>query len=141
MGTRDTFCQRVYDAEDSVLALNHQDYYTIAQAQAWIDRFIRSKWCNRRWGRLARVPVVPSKAISYKACADARGIWLGIRALDRPYIVLHELAHVITDRLGVREAAHGRTFCRVLIALVGHCVSKRACLALAAALAMRNVPI
>ncbi len=142
MGTRDSFCQRVYDAEDSVLALCHEDYYTIAQAQAWINRFIRSKWCKRRWGKLDAIPVeFAPRVTAWKGSADVFGITLAPRALDRPYIVIHELAHVITDRLRVREASHGPIFLRVLVALVGRFVGKRAMLGLLAALAMRNVPM
>lgn len=118
---RDTHRQRVYDAEDDCSLLTADQAYTIAQAQAWVNSWRRGAWARARFNAKALRPI-PIKALAhdkrYIAKANDVEIDLGLAALNRPYVLLHELAHVMIMRTANNAAPHGRAWRALVLELV-----------------------
>ncbi len=129
-----------YLAEDGIRALTYRSWYTLTQAQAWVNRFLRSAWALAQWPRrvLRRIGVKALRLRSLIAQADRDDIHLAPPALARPFVVLHELAHVVAIR-AYRCFTHGARWRTVLLALVGRYVGKVAQAALVRAYKRRGL--
>jgi hypothetical protein len=143
MPARDTHRQRIYDAEQATCALQFRSAFTLAQAKRWLARFVRSTWARKRWGKAVRhVPLyLNPKLVEWGGQANAMGIELASFSFDHPYIVIHELAHVIADRIKPSQAGHGPLWLGIVRELIGHYIGEDALDEFDEELSARHVPI
>lgn len=137
---RDTYKQRVYDAENAAFAGSRIDLPEMADLERYVeevrvhpevyDRYPRTRGAafKVRDGRGRR-----------SACASPlrRAIWMP-RWSRKRHIVLHELAHVLDASTG--EPGHGPTFVATYVHLVGVMLGEKARRRLVDELNARNVP-
>ncbi len=123
---RDPDAAACYVAEDSVKALTYKTWYSVEQAQEWVDKLLRSAWACALWPLkcLRRIVVKVNKRLrNYVGQAWRGAIELATFGLDRPFIVLHELAHILAGR-AYRSRGHCARWRGVLVALVGRFVGR-----------------
>ncbi len=140
---RDTHRERIYAAELATKPLCYRSDFTVEQVSRWLERFRASSWARKRWSAkvLRAIPVKVNRRLhAFGGQADATGIELAADALDNPYLVLHELAHVLADRMNPKGAGHGVSWLRVVRALIGRYVGKQALRLFDAELSRRGVP-
>lgn len=99
----------------------------IEACQQYVDWILGSAWFQRRWGTGWRVDVVQKSGGS--AYGGSRGhkrgrMTLPVFARSEP-VILHELAHVLTNHDQL-IAHHGPEFCGVYLELVRYAVGKEA---------------
>jgi putative metallohydrolase (TIGR04338 family) len=98
-------------------------YADLKDVKAYVDKLVGSAWFKRRWPNVRSVEVNDGRG---RQSAGGEGGWRRQitlpRHMRRQEIVLHELAHVLTDaEFGRKNAApHGREFARTLLTLVRH---------------------
>lgn len=138
---RDSQRKKVYIAEDAAMrwtSTPRSELMTIKECQAFIDKVMSSKWLRSQpdlAGRIAAIDkrggvVVIAGRGRANATFDVRysqswgevyretrpSISAGTRT-RQPYILLHELAHILDSSSG---AWHGWQFCDILLRLVKH---------------------
>lgn len=122
---RDTQRARVYAAERRAFVppgTGHiretpRDFEDVRHADEYIETIRTSKWLATHYPRAAMSPV---RIISGRGCnATESRIMLARWGLVK-WVVLHELAHTVTDRHHRYETlpGHGREFARIYLALV-----------------------
>lgn len=118
---RDSQRQRLYDAERRV---NHgQDYKSIHDCQARVDKITHSRWWKSRYGVPYNVDVRPGRGHRH-ATANAM-----LRVIQLPLwarydlVICHELAHLVVSS---KHPAHGPKFAREMIAIVDRWMGKEA---------------
>lgn len=138
---RDSQRQKVYNAErvldHSPSTLEHdrrerlsptvyRTYASQETCQAFVDRVVRSRFwgsmlakTTRSWlnGPPRKVTVGPGKGHRKATAYGLSHIELPIWA-RKDWVILHELAHCLTDAMYARTAPHGREFCSVYLKLV-----------------------
>ncbi len=123
--------QRLYRVEDVAPILAVERIRTIASVRKWVQSILVGAWARRRWPARVRRPIKitldNSKGYSY---GDSECIELVSCHRDRKAVVLHELAHVVTSRLGDRYAAHGTRWLKEYKALLRRFVGLKALKAL-----------
>lgn len=121
---RDSQRSKLYEAERVLDGwINPDGMPTLSEhlddAQDWIDEVTAEAWFQRRWGRM-QVRLVPGRGNN----AMYRGrIMLSPWGRSRPYVLLHELAHVLVPN---KYAGHGPEFCATYLTLVEFVLGKEA---------------
>lgn len=158
---------RIYRAEDKAAANCPATPLdgTLAGAQAYVDRIIRSAWWKRtcplygdswngRYWPITRVNVLKGRQggglafYGVRVRTDRRreveatirlghGDLHGCPAIADPWVILHELAHIMAARDGHR--GHGRGFARYFLLTVERWLGSDAAKALRAAYAAEGV--
>ncbi len=144
MGQRDTYRARIYEAETATPALCYRQDFTLAQAERWANGWRRAKWARKLWPAKIRRSVwvqLNARLTAWGGQAGSEGIELAPDSLDSPYLVLHELAHVIADRLKPNGPGHGPVWLGVVRLLIGKYIGRRALSDFDKQLAKRHVPI
>lgn len=121
---RDSQRQKVYDAED---AIHGKDLPTVPEMQEYIDAILRKRWFKNRYPNIKQVKVQDGRG-RRRAVGIYRWTYSIIkmpRWARCEMVLLHELAHVVTDgRKGVfgaskhAVASHGPEFARNFLDLV-----------------------
>jgi putative metallohydrolase (TIGR04338 family) len=121
---RDSQRTRLYTAE-RVIRKQGRTFDSIEEIQAYVDRLTASAWWKRRYPE-RKITVVPK----HHGAATA---WSWRSRIEMPRwswceaVVLHEVAHIATDRkYGSSAAAHGREYARTFLELVRHKMGKDA---------------
>lgn len=149
---------RVYRAENLAAHLHYVDLLdgSLQAAQEYCDRICRSAW----WGRnykpgpnvLPRVIVLRGRnggGAAFRGAKVYRRYWhphirlgtaectaAGRPAIADPWVILHELAHIMS---GTDESGHGREFARCLMLLVRRWLGPDAAAALREGYTVENV--
>jgi putative metallohydrolase (TIGR04338 family) len=135
---RDAQRQRLYRAEWEFRGKNNDGphagriFTSIAEVQAYTDRLLAEKWFQRRWCTPKRIDI-EAKHHGAATAWPSRGLISMPKWAWCEQILLHEIAHCITDRYYVgfdRVAIHGREFAAINLELVGHKQGKAAAEAL-----------
>lgn len=126
---RDSQRSKVYRAECIALADRSERLETVPEMQQYVDKILRSRWFKGKWDYLA-IQVKDGRGRS-RACGGYYGFGTGYIKMPKwsrtRYVVLHEMAHVITGMEHRSEGTiHGRRFMRVYLALVGRWMGKAA---------------
>lgn len=120
---RDSQKQKLCDAESCFR--NHTEgrkFNSLAEAQAYADKFLKSAWVERRWGKQDKITIeeIPSGDASARKCA--KKIWLPRSWAFNEVVLLHELCHIVHPYgTGV---SHGRYFARSFLEAIGHKLGK-----------------
>jgi putative metallohydrolase (TIGR04338 family) len=128
---RDYQRQKVYDSETLAMerfkerGIDNPRLETVQEMQGFVDVVVGSRWFIKHWG---------THRIRVKDGRGRRRASGGFGYIKMPkwsrcmLYVLHELSHSIKPRQwsGVREASHGREFCKRLLKLVRHHMGKAA---------------
>ncbi len=136
---RDSWRSRVYAAEDVLL---DRHWYDVTmdwpEVEEFVSRVTTSRWYRTRWSVVVRPVLVRREKVSAMAWADGR---ITLPPFARcPLIILHEIAHLLTDAGEPdRYAAHGPEFCGVW--LVRQFLGLNAHAVLVTELASRRVPV
>lgn len=129
---RDSYRSRVYAAERAA-GLNYEgEPMTEAEARAYLKRVCRSPWLLKQWPKFSRWFV----AVSHHAprlkmqnrsrgggWANANELRLHSAAARQKWLILHELAHTIDRRNGVRAEGfegHGLPWRLIYLDLLRH---------------------
>jgi putative metallohydrolase (TIGR04338 family) len=117
---RDSQRAKVYAAERTIRPLG-RSFSSIEEIQGYVDRLVGSAWFRRRWGK-RRITVERGRAgSSAMAVSGPSVIQMPEWSWCEP-VVLHEVAHLCTDRQHTegfqRVAAHGREYAAILLILV-----------------------
>jgi hypothetical protein len=131
---RDYQRSKVYKAENRVLSghPHEMDFgLEIAHGQRLVTAAVRSAWISKTYPGFKRATVQVRRQRTGGARAH---VWEGYiqvsGTMNRNWVLMHELAHVITHaecrRLDVPLAAHGRDFARCYLGLVREWVSELA---------------
>lgn len=99
---------------------------TVQEVQDWVNKIIQSRWTKSHYPDLAVINVFDGRLRkSARGLGKKRGGFIEVPPLLRwEYIILHEIAHVLTSYRNV--AGHGRLFCRTFLALVSRWMGKKA---------------
>lgn len=119
---RDSQRQKLYDAES--FFRNHswdgkyEEWETLAEAQAYADKFLKSAWVERRWGKQEAITVeLINGGDAYVRKWKKKIVLLEAWGLNE-VVLLHELCHIVHPYgTGV---AHGRYFARSFLEAIGH---------------------
>lgn len=138
---RDSQKARLYDAERvtptyqaGTFGGTGRRFATIVEIESFVIEVLDSRWFQARWGRRM---VAVEKSQGTWSRAYGRGlIVMGHRDHWQPMIVLHELAHTVTDPI---YAGHGKEFAAAYLALVGRFIGAEAEADLRAAFIERKV--
>ena len=130
--TRDFQRARVYRSENIMEESKDmlgKRLETVREMQLWVDKILKSKWFKVRWPYLTSIEVKDGRGRRI-ATGYARGIYStenpsteGIIKMPKwsrcEMIIIHEVAHVITDHeyMG-RVPAHGIQFCNLYLNMV-----------------------
>ncbi len=115
---RDQQRSRVYKAE-RVLCYYDRKFETIHETRTYVKKLTTSAWFNRRRLDREEVQVADGRG-TRKAFAYGNHTINLPRWARREKMILHELAHILLSSNLSLEAAHGREFCRAMLALVKH---------------------
>ena len=119
---RDTQRSKLYAAESVV----HGDKFeSVADMQRYVDKLVGRAWFKRRWPNVTSIEVRDGRGRS-RAGAYSRGGYITMPRWSRyEEVVLHEVAHIVTDyQHGTNLAAHGWQFAHNLIELVHYHMGK-----------------
>jgi putative metallohydrolase (TIGR04338 family) len=128
---RDSQRGRLYQAENEVAAILRDELPKIGQMQAFVDEILRSPWLQGQFGTRMLAPITVVGGHGQRD-ATAHCFMSEIsmpRALRSKFIVLHEVAHILTARFygEDRFAAHGEHFATFLLMLVDHFLGAEDC--------------
>lgn len=131
---RDNQRQRVYNAD----LHGGQRMETVGEIQEYVDRITRSRWwksqlkknasMHRRFSNGKTIKVKDGRGRS-SACGDSWTCSISMPRWSRTEgVILHEVAHVLTDYIYGREgvAAHGPEFAKTYAALVKRWMGREA---------------
>lgn len=115
---RDSKKSALYDAEQTAFGQHGRwaAEFTLAEAQAWLDKFMAQRWFKQRW-QVGKVEVLAGRGL--RGTAYYRAMTLGVNARNRT-VILHELAHILVDREPGVHAHHGPEFAATFLLLVRH---------------------
>ena len=140
---RDTQRGRLYQAENEVKAVLRDVLPTVGQMQSFVDEILRSRWLQGQFGTRMLSPItVVAKHGQRQATAHFFMSTIKIPKAGRSkFIVLHEVAHILTDRLYGQDVTepHGPHFATFLLMLVGHFLGAEDCQDLLAAFRRNGV--
>lgn len=142
MPRRDSHRSKVYAAEDTCKPLLYISTFTLPHAQRWVNKWRMSKWSRKIWSADVRRPIpvtANENPDDINSWADDDGIVLSHKAMNLPYMLIHELAHVIVRRIDPEAAGHGPEFLVVLKVLIGHYIGTKAVRAFEKNLALRGL--
>lgn len=124
---RDSQRSKVYAAEWHFCFSHSRKLTEMTDLQARVTQITASKWWRSRIKGWSRVKVKDGRG-RRSACAWSWDFSIAIPRSSRTEgVLLHELAHLLTDhRHGRRIAAHGREFCMEYLALVRRFMGKHA---------------
>lgn len=136
---RDSQRSRLYRAESNSQGRWGRRLETVEEMQAYVDALLADPWTKERWPT-RRIRVGPGRGYR-RATAIS-----GYNKIEMPrwarceHVVLHEVAHLFTDRqYGVHVASHGWQFAGILVQLVEHQLGEEAATALKASFAEHRV--
>lgn len=117
---RDNQRSKVYAAERASGLCKFEQTIPDAELQDWVNAVLDRRVIRSRWG--ART--VEVKRTSGRGGATAHGTWRinASPGARNEYVMLHEIAHVLTPR----DAGHGPAYCGVLLFLVRNVLGKEA---------------
>ncbi len=124
---RDSQKQKVYRSERESLDKipNQEKNEKIGFWEAYCKKLIQSAWFVKRWPNCRTILIKDGRGRRI-ACASVgyNGGTLKLPKWARQeWVVLHEVAHVITTKT---VASHGQEFCANMLELVGHCMGDEA---------------
>lgn len=148
---RDTQRKRVYDAENAAFPDNPKEGQPTHPAVKDVEVFVKKVWSSKRvqnaWpiatGSFTNLPRVKDGRGCRKA--SAHGTWAISMPMwsRREWVILHELAHIITTRENFwpkdKVASHGWEFCEIYLKLVLYIMGREAHDALKASFKKHNV--
>ena len=131
--------KRLYAAEE-LSGIKYGDALTLKECQKFVDKVIARKYVLEAYGIQAKRPItVLDGRGRRKACAT---FYYGQRAIKLPrwartrYVILHEVAHHLTDLNG-----HKAEFASCLLDLVRHFMGKESAEALQGAYHLKGVKV
>lgn len=126
MRERDTQRARVYKC-DRILMATAAKLPTVRDMERFVKKTFASKRVQEAYPKAMwrALPSVSDGRGRRRACGNEYGIRMPVWARDEA-VVLHELAHTITMRLGGNEAFHGWQFCAVYLKLVLYMMGREA---------------
>lgn len=124
---QDTKRSRVYAAEGTALPHGPEQHLaSIAEVQAYVDRVTDLAWFRRRWPTHTRIAAVIKRGGGGYAPVNSNRIHVGLNvtgARGKPgttrALVLHEIAHVVTDLAPDDHNWHGPAFVRTALEIYG----------------------
>lgn len=133
---RDSQRKRVYDAEAEAFSHDKKTddptFRELKAVEKYVKRVFSRKRVQKEWPRANWLPKVKDgrgcrSALAHGSSAISIPIWA-----RREWVILHELAHIITSReyAGVDKAGHGWEFCKTYLRLVEIVMGKEAFLSL-----------
>ena len=123
---RDSQCSKVYKAERT-LPQHSQNGMSIEDVREFVDKIMDSRWLKGKYPDAYEYGKVVVKDGRGRRKAGGCHSYITMPKWSRSkMIVLHELAHAITEReCGYPPVAwHGREFCSIFIALVRRWMGK-----------------
>ena len=129
MSIRDSQRSKVYKSDNTFESLLGSEcrIESIPNIQTYVDKITNSNWWKKRthitWITVldGRSRSTPCAGISYKY----NGHYIKLPKFARHQgMILHEIAHVLNSKNRNIEPIHGRSFCRLLLDLVGKWISK-----------------
>ena len=133
---RDNQRKKVYDAEveafDYDLKTDEPTFREVKAVEKFVKKVFASKRVQKEWPKATWAPRVKDGRGRRNACAfGGSAIAVPIWA-RREWVILHELAHIITSReyAGTAKAGHGWEFCKTYLRLVEIVMGKEAYLSL-----------
>jgi putative metallohydrolase (TIGR04338 family) len=153
MTERDQQRSRVYVAEQAALKANGRTFATVKEIERYLTMHLKRKTLTKRYGRTVDLKAWPINMVERRGhSAAAYGTYkieFGNKSLF-DWVALHEVAHVIHDRLGYRNsgthgathhggAAHGWQFCAIYLDLVTFCMGRDAARKLKASFKAKRV--
>lgn len=116
---RDSQRTALYKAEDVVFrdSIWARPAASTAEAQAWLDQILVQRWFLSRWG-FRQIKIVGGNGNSATYGGSIRLCAMG----RSPWIILHELSHVLASHQGV--AAHGPEYAATYLTLVDHALGE-----------------
>ena len=127
---RDSQRKRVYTAEveafDTDKKTDEPTLREVKEVERFVKKVFASKRVKKEWPLVYHVPVVKDgrgcrNALAHGTSAISVPIWA-----RRKWVVLHELAHIITARYHKGVASHGWEYCRNYLRLVEIILGKEA---------------
>lgn len=123
-GNRDSQRGKVYAAERAIPELRVIQFVDLDAVAKYARSVVASKWWARQMGYKPELRVVSKRARSGAHCSVIARLGTKYVKAELAFsvgsfskmIVLHELAHIPKTPTG--EGAHGRSFCRLYLALV-----------------------
>lgn len=111
---RDAQRSKVYAAERRAFPDFERDMLTKEECKNFVDRLMESPWVVNRWGR--RKVWVEFRE-SRRASGSPLG-WIRLPSWARnPWVILHEIAHVVAP---AADEGHGAEYCSVYLDLIRH---------------------
>lgn len=142
---RDTQRSRVYACDKIIRPFSREPLDTVEQMEAYVSEVWSNYWLAKHYPAMhARMYDGPPKVHdgrgrSRRAGGNYRGVWMP-RWARYETLLLHELAHTITQRVyGTHVAAHGWQYCSVYLTLMLHMRGREAHDALKAAFKLHRV--
>jgi len=131
---RDSQRSKVYDAEDEYrTSIVGEGYREIWEIQRWVNEIVKSQWWTTLYPGIIAVKVKDGRR-RRSACGGYNGNGTGEIKLPRGFrykvVILHELAHVVTQYLDLTAAWHGEVFVGRFLDLVDRWIGKLEGLAL-----------
>ena len=119
---RDSQRQKLYDAEsyfrNTLWEDQYKEFASLKEAQAYADKFLKSAWVERRWGKQEKITIGMTSSGDAYAQKYRKKIMLPDSWGLNEVVLLHELCHIVHPRgTGV---AHGRYFARAFLEAIGH---------------------
>jgi len=128
---RDEQRSRLYAAENQIKAFLRDPLPKIEQMQAFVDEILGSPWLQSQFGSriLSPITVLPGRRRRQATAHFFMSIIKVPKALRSKFIVLHEVAHILTDRYYGQDVteAHGPQFATFLLMLVDHFLGREDC--------------
>lgn len=117
---RDTQRSKLYAAERRAFGRSTAELPAVADVQAYVDKVVGTAWWIARWG-FDPVRVADGRGSSSARCISTTGIAMPVDMRSK-WVVLHELAHVVTQRQYGWNVVpwHGWEFCDNYLAIVRH---------------------
>lgn len=118
---RDSQKQKLYDAEGRFKRLyseHNKEFNSIAEIEQYVNKWLRSAWVIRRWGKHPHIKIVEITGSIAFGCQAQKKIELPRGWAWNETVVLHELCHIVHAWNG--GASHGRYFARCFLEAIGH---------------------
>jgi len=118
---RDSQKQKLYDAENAFRWRNkdiNKEFDSIAEIERYANKWLRSAWVVRRWGKQPHVKIVEISGDSAHSHRGKHQIELPRVWAWNEVVLLHELCHSVHAWNG--GTSHGRYFARCFLEAIGH---------------------
>lgn len=127
---RDSQRKRVYTAEveafENDKKTDEPTLREVKQVENFVKKVFASKRVQKEWPLVLKAPAVKDgrgcrNALAYGTSSISVPIWA-----RRKWVVLHEIAHIITNHYHKGHAGHGWEYCKIYLRLVEIILGKEA---------------